>query len=163
MVVFTIHPPSYSYSKPTVVTFVIASEESIIEDTVFFMEGTKVISTEVAFVFPPDDVIKEEYNEYDIACYCVTYLREVKGLNIRGDADTIVANIGYPVVGGVVLFNYNGDHHASFISAILPNGNMILHEANKDRCQINVDRVVRQDDEFIRGYYFTNPNAIERR
>jgi len=94
---------------------------------------------------------------YDIRCFCITYIREVKGVNIRGNAENIISNVDHPLVGGVVLQKYGEIYHASFISAILPSGNMWVEEANKKSCQIT-SRVLELDDKAIYGYYFTNPN-----
>ena len=102
-------------------------------------------------------VMPQKEEEYDIACFCVTFLREIKGVNIRGNASDIRPNIDHPLVGGVVLQKYGDVYHASYISAIFPNGNLWVEEANKKPCEIT-SRVIELDDKAIYGYFFKNPN-----
>ena len=88
-----------------------------------------------------------------VECYCVTYLRERLGVNIRGDASTIIPNTDKPIIGGVVLFKYD---HASRIKLILLD-RLIVEESNYEKCT-PTERVIMKEDKDIRGYYYKNPN-----
>ena len=103
-----------------------------------------------------DDFIEEE--DTAIECLCVAWLRTVKGVNIRGNASTIPLNVDRACVGGVVIQKYGDTFHASYILAILPNGNLYLEEANKEHCKVTKGRVLEKDSDVIQGYYFKNPN-----
>ena len=76
-------------------------------------------------------------------CECVRYLREVLGINIRGDAINIQPNIEKPFVGAVILLDFDGVGHAGLTKYVLS------------------DRIIYQDSNFIRGYYFRNPNSSD--
>lgn len=88
---------------------------------------------------------------FSVECYCVTYLREVLGVNINGHAYTIEGNIFSPEVGDVILFSYETDDHAALITAKLKTGYWVK-EANFHTCQAG-ERFVSFDDPFIRGFY----------
>jgi hypothetical protein len=92
-----------------------------------------------------------------IECECVRYIRETFGVPIRGNADTIEPNTDVPITGGVVLLNYDGVFHAAYIKAELPNGNLLVEDANYEKCEVT-ERVIEKDDERIRGFWFSNPN-----
>ena len=121
----------------------------------FNAESETATSSEVVVSF-------SEPEPYNVLCSCVTYLREIKGLNIRGDAKDIKSNVDRPYVGGVVLQDINGVAHASLIVAILPNKNLLVDEANNERCKIT-ERVIVHNSTQIRGYWFSNPNSLTRR
>jgi len=104
----------------------------------------------------PTEVYLEEY---DVRCYCVAYLREVKEIPIRGNAEDIIPNVDHPLVGGVVLINYGGIAHAGLIQAILPSGAIYMESANRLPCQVTND-VISQDDPRIRGFWFRNLNTV---
>jgi len=96
-----------------------------------------------------EDIEKKTYT--DVKCFCVTYLREVLGVNIRGDAHTIPAN-SKPIKGGVVLLNTSdGSGHAALIVDFTPEGYRVK-ESNWKKCQPGT-RVIPYNDPLIRGFY----------
>ena len=103
-----------------------------------------------------DIVVKPVYIPPE--CECIRYLREVLGVPIRGNANTVKPNVDRPYVGGVVLQNLNGTAHASYIMAILPNGNLWVAEANFNKC-VSGTRVIIKDSPQITGYWFKNLNS----
>ena len=104
-----------------------------------------------------DDVELAEEN-YDIACFCVTWLREVAGIPILGNAEDITPNVDRPYVGGVILLDYDGVAHAGLITAIFPSGAIYMKSANKTKCQVT-ESVVSKDSSNIRGFWFKNING----
>lgn len=117
-----------------------------------------VLAKVIEEVIIVDDFIEE--TETPIECLCVAFLRIAKGVNIRGNADQIKMNVDRPYVGGVVIQKYGDIFHASYILAILPNGNLYLEEANKEPCKVTKGRVLDKDSTVIQGYYFKNPNLL---
>ena len=90
---------------------------------------------------------------------CVTYLREIRGIPIRGDADTITPNINEPVTGVVVIFNYNGTYHVAEVGYILIDRFQIAAESNFEHSgKESSGRVVMMNDTHIIGYRYVNPN-----
>jgi hypothetical protein len=86
-------------------------------------------------------------------CYCVTYIRENRGVDIRGDAKDMEPNyFGAPQKGDVALFRYStGSSHVAFIEAILPSGNFYVSEANFIPGEYG-ERVVMIDDPYLVGF-----------
>ena len=144
---FNIEPTPVVYKQEVLyneeVSLVTSTDIHIFTETT----STPTNSVEVVFVEPTDP-----------NCYCVTYLREVLGINIRGDAKNIIANIDEPMVGAVVLFDYG---HAAKIKYRLLD-RLIIQESNFEKCT-PTERMVMLDDPTIRGYYFANPNAIDKK
>ena len=122
---------------------------------VYIAESKSVFAKVIEII---DDFVEEQ--NVPIECLCVAFLREVKGVNIRGNAEDIETNVNQPYVGGVVIQKYGNTFHASYILAILPNGNLYLEEANKEHCKITKGRVLEKDSKAIQGYYFKNPNLL---
>ena len=120
---------------------------SVNEDSADNLQTVTPTSTEVGVSVPAE-------------CECVRYLREALGVPIKGDAHTIVPNVDGPIAGGVVLFNYNGVYHASYIKWIFPNGNFWVVEGNKEHCA-ETERPIFRDDLAIRGYWYKNPNVVQ--
>lgn len=98
-----------------------------------------------------------------VQCECVRYLREVVGIDVRGDAWTIVPNVRREnlVEGDVLLFDYGGkgkDHAAVIVSfegevdlgyATAPEF-IYIFETNYKKCTPGY-RKVRWDDPSIKG------------
>ena len=90
---------------------------------------------------------------------CVTYLREIRGIPIRGDADTIVPNLNEPIKGAAVIFNYNGIYHVAEVGYILIDRFQIEAESNfESSSKESSGRVVMMNDPHIIGYRYVNPN-----
>lgn len=90
-------------------------------------------------------------------CECVLYLRQVLGVNIHGNANTIVANLPsmYVLPGDVLLFHYEYVDHVALITAIhTVNGQTVydVSESNFHHCTPDT-RAVYADDPAIRGVY----------
>lgn len=86
-------------------------------------------------------------------CSCVLFLRERLGVDIHGDAGTIIPNIplAEASVGDVILLDYDGTGHAALITKVTGKG-FIVHEANYKHCQEG-NREVDVTRESIRGFY----------
>ena len=91
---------------------------------------------------------------YDVRCFCVTFIREKYGVNIKGDANTIKPNSS-PREGGVVLTRYNGISHVSYIEKFTQEGYLVT-ESNFKECQIT-SRVIPYNYPFIVGFYHDQP------
>jgi len=91
-------------------------------------------------------------------CECVRYIREVLGVNIKGDAHTIKSNTDIPIKGGVVLLNYDGIAHVAYVKEVLLD-RFIIQESNFKKCT-PTERVIKKNDVHITGYYFRNPNMV---
>ena len=90
---------------------------------------------------------------------CVTYLREIRGIPIRGDADTIIPNLDIPIKGVVVIFNYNGVYHVAEVGYVLLDRFIIEAESNFGLSgKESSGRIVMMNDTSIVGYRFVNPN-----
>lgn len=100
-----------------------------------------------------------------LQCECVRAIREIKGVNIRGDAWTLKPNTPlYDIhVGDVVLMKYGKVSHAAYVTAVETKGDAMddgsyytrpiaisLWEANYSDCKITT-RVLSISDEHIRG------------
>jgi hypothetical protein len=85
-------------------------------------------------------------------CFCVTYIREQRDVDIRGDAENLVPNyFGVPEKGDVILFKYpNGVSHVSFIEEVF-NGVWWVSEANFKRGK-RTERIIQFDDSAIIGF-----------
>jgi hypothetical protein len=101
-----------------------------------------------------------------VQCECVRALRELRGVNIRGDAWTIGVNkpLRNANVGDVLLFDYGGkgkDHGAliigfegetaSFQGAVGPRY-IRIWECNYDRCKCG-ERLIRWDEPELKGVF----------
>jgi hypothetical protein len=91
-----------------------------------------------------------------VECECVRWIREVKGIPIKGNANTIPRTADKPYAGGVLLMQYGNVSHAAFIVAPLP-GCILVEQANKERCKVTTE-CIPYDSKEIRGYYYANPN-----
>lgn len=90
-------------------------------------------------------------------CYCVLWLRQVKGVDVHGDAWTIQPNqpTKFARVGDVLLMDYDVGHAALITSISEPSEDKIyltITEANFHRCSVDT-RVVALSDDHIRGIY----------
>ena|SRR3990167_7865669 len=97
-------------------------------------------------------------------CFCVQYLREVHGVNIKGDAWTLKPNISrWNVdVGDVLLLQYGKVSHAALVIGFeweegrqTPTYYWIV-EANWKRCQVTSRRIAWESSE-VRGIYNPQP------
>lgn len=138
----------------------------IVSFTILFIWGSFLTSPPIYYVAaeePPLPVASdisqevEEAEEYDVRCFCVTWLREVKGLSIRGHAKDIVPNVAEPFKYGVVLIDYGDVSHAGYIEGILPNGKIYYQSANETPCEVTYNTIA-PDDPRVRGFYYRNPN-----
>lgn len=109
-----------------------------------------------AYVLIPIDV----YASSDV-CYCVLYLRQELGVDIRGNANTIKANIPVNQIkeGDVVLFSYEKVDHVALISDIIqatypsrPEIYITIEESNFHHCKKST-RTIPLNDPAIRGIY----------
>lgn len=97
-----------------------------------------------------------------VACECVRYLREIRGIPIRGNAWAIEPTHSLEMaVEGDVLLTREGPGHAAEIvgfEGIVAEDNYTrpeyiwLIEANYSRCRVGT-RKIRWDDPEIRGIY----------
>jgi len=111
-----------------------------------FTEATSSYSNSDEVVFVPEPV----------ECRCVQWLREVKGYNVKGDANTIQPNVDKPFQHGVVIQDYDGVRHVSGIKYVLLD-RLLVEESNFEKCT-PTERVIMLDDPNIVGYYYKNPN-----
>ena len=97
-------------------------------------------------------------------CECVRYIREVHGVNIKGNASTLSPNISMcnVDVGDVLLLRYGKVSHAALVIGFeweegrqTPTHFWIV-EGNYKRCQVT-SRKVKWEDENIRGIYSPPP------
>lgn len=96
-----------------------------------------------------------------VTCYCVLYLREVLGINVKGNADQIQPNV--PIqdvhVGDVVLLTYGSVGHAALVTSVqdevsLYNQRKItgftIQESNFYHCQPSMRTIGMSN---VRGIY----------
>lgn len=85
--------------------------------------------------------------------YCVKWLREEMGVNIRGDAWTIQPNVfdGTLNTGDVLLLEYGNISHASLVLGFV-DGKPAIIEANKVRGKVT-ERIIDFRSETLRGVY----------
>jgi len=97
-------------------------------------------------------------------CECVRYLREVHGVNIKGDAWSLKPNLSrWNVdVGDVLLLQYGKVSHAALIIGFeweegrqTPTHFWIV-EGNYKRCQVT-SRKIKWEDGHIRGIFSPPP------
>lgn len=70
---------------------------------------------------------------------------------VWGNADQIEANIGHPVVGGLVLFRWTPGHVA--VITEVRDKTLSIIEGNYESCQIT-EREINIDDSGIRGFRY---------
>jgi len=96
-----------------------------------------------------------------VECECIRYLREVRGLNVRGDAYTLVPNrnLANAEIRDVLLFDIGREDHGAEILGFegeqLLNGIVVprfirIIESNFKRCKVTV-RTVEWTDPSIKG------------
>ena len=91
-----------------------------------------------------------------VYCECVRYLREVLGIKIRGNADSIPVNLTEPEVGAVIKMKYPNGYHVALIKYKLID-RLVIQESNYHTCKAD-ERVIMLSDSHIVGYYYVNPN-----
>ncbi len=109
-----------------------------------------------AYVLLPIDFVHAD----SVNCECVLYLRTVLGVNIHGNADTILPNIPkqYVEAGDVVLFHYAKEDHVALIVDVIqaqpsrPEIYVTIQESNFHTCTPDT-RTISLDDLTIRGLY----------
>ena len=97
---------------------------------------------------------------YSNKCECVRWLREAQGVNIKGNAWEIYPNASMwnIDVGQVLLTQYGKVSHASLVIGFEWDEwkqtpvNIIVVEANYDRCKVGVRKIAWNSHE-IRGVY----------
>lgn len=96
-----------------------------------------------------------------VNCSCVLFLREVLGVDIHGNADTINANepINQIEPGDVLLFSYAKEDHVAVITDVIqahypsrPEVYVTIQEANFHHCKEDT-RTIPLSDAAIRGLY----------
>ena len=105
---------------------------------------------EVVFEEEPNANLPPEF-------YCIAYLRERLGVNIRGNAEDIIPNIEKPFVGAVILMNFNGIAHAGLIQYVLAD-RIIFRDSNFIEGTPRKNVMIMKNSSNIRGYFFKNPN-----
>src|SRR3990167_8536920 len=83
----------------------------------------------------------------DVRCECVSYLRIVQGVNIRGDARVQVPNTQ----------QVNAEVGEKDIGTAIVPEQLIIHEANFERCRTTT-RWIPWDDPHILGILRPNKN-----
>lgn len=126
------------------------SDEASTVPHIFFLEEKPVYE-------PPSSTS----TGFSVECFCVTWLREVKGYNVKGDADTISPNVEQPFAMGVVLLDYDGVRHVAGIKHVLID-RLLIEESNFEKCT-PTERVIMMDDPHIVGYFYKNPNVEKER
>lgn len=99
-------------------------------------------------------------NADSVSCYCVLYLREVLGVDIHGNANTIRGNVPMNQIkeGDVLLFSYDkADHVAEVLDVIQANAErpqvyVTIRESNFHRC-VPDTRTISLNDPNIRGLF----------
>lgn len=97
-----------------------------------------------------------------VLCECIRYLREIRGVDVRGDAWTIPVThkLEAATVGDVLLFDTNPDHGAEIIGTVgevlkfpyvLPEY-FLIAETNWKPCTPDV-RLVSFNDPRLKGVY----------
>ena len=128
-----------------------------------------LISLVVAACFIPIN----HANAAPVTCECIRWLREVRGVDIRGDAWTLSPTkpLKNADIGDALLFDYGGkgkDHGAQIISfegPLIDRGDYLapeyinIIEANYNRCKVSY-RKVRWDDTSIKGIYRKLPTTL---
>ena len=107
----------------------------------------------IAFLMVPASVFA-----LPVECYCVLFLRERMGVNIRGDAWTLYPNTErrFARAGDVILFDYGGvgKDHAALITGFLEpkEGDIYVKivESNFKRCKVTT-RTVSIYDPTVKG------------
>ena len=106
----------------------------------------------------PIEVVLPPREEYNIACYCVSYARMfVKDLP-RQDAKDFVANSNLQE-GEIVILDYNGTRHVA-VYEIKPEG-LLVDEANFVPCKSG-KRLIKWEelDKHLVGFYKTDINNL---
>lgn len=107
----------------------------------------------VALLFPSLTMAQNSLS--DVRCLCVGYLRQVLGINVRGDANTIQPNasIATVVEGDVLLFYYPTTrvHHAAVVTHV-KDGYLTISESNYRACTPTT-RTIHYLDPTIKGIY----------
>ncbi len=140
--IYNLNTPSYAVVNVPV--------QAVVEKIVYLKE---IESTKEEVSLPEHSICDNPYK-----C-CVTYLREIRGIPIRGDADTIIPNLNVPIKGVVVIFNYGGVYHVAEVGYVLLDRFIIEAESNFGLSgKESSGRIVMMNDESIVGYRHVNPN-----
>lgn len=92
-----------------------------------------------------------------VECQCVLYLREIMGVNIHGNADTINPNVpdNYVNTGDVILFDYPHGYHVAAVQKVWMTGETTyiqIAESNFHTCTPDV-RTILMTDPAVRGVF----------
>ena len=147
-------PAKIEYQAPYPhVTLAVADNEVYSNTVVETSEGTTTDegsnATETASLSTSGEVVS-------VYCECVRYLREVLGIKIRGNADSIPVNLTEPEVGAVIKMKYPNGYHVALIKYKLID-RLVIQESNYHTCKAD-ERVIMLSDSHIVGYYYVNPN-----
>lgn len=80
---------------------------------------------------------------------CAYFVRTVMGWAPMGDARFWKPTTSYPVVGGVVVFDYN---HVAIVAGVVGDSLALIESNYKGDKRISVGRTVKIGDESILGY-----------
>ena len=136
-------------------SFLLAFLLSFLEsEPIIYEKVDSIVITEQVKI--PEKIIQEEPVQ-DICtgpfCSCVIFLRETKGLDVRGDAEFLVPNyFGTPREGDIALFKYSsGVAHAAYVFTSFTDNAFYVHEANFKRGEYT-ERAIFTDDPFLIGF-----------
>lgn len=101
------------------------------------------------------EAVKRAEASVRVECECVRWLREVRGIDIRGHAKDLQPNVDKPYPGGVVLIEYPNTSHAGEIIGTLINGDIYYISANESECEVTYN-TIKHDSPRIRGYWYRN-------
>ena len=102
-----------------------------------------------------------------VACECVRALRELAGVNVRGDANTLVPNTTFPDIqpGDVLILRYGKVYHAALAIATQKSLEYIddesfynkavavtIQEWNYKPCKGTVRQIVASDSHIVGVY-----------
>jgi len=91
-----------------------------------------------------------------VYCECVRYMREVLGVNIKGDAGTHEPNITFLDLqyGDVVIMQYDVPHEGMYVSQ--NNDGILIKESNFRKCKESTRRI-----SFNEAVGFYRPDVVE--
>ena len=127
---------------------------SAIPATIEYKAPLVITVQEISFVKPVYAFEKERVAGVpvnEILCSCVKYARSI-GVKIPyGTNASDIPNQGTPVIGGLILLEYEGYSHVAVIQEFTDKG-FKVKESNFQPC-LKTERVISYEDIFIRGFH----------
>ena len=113
--------------------------------------GSAMTPEQAPLIDEPEPVIEVEEvsQETSIDCSCMLYIQS-RGIELFGDAKDQTPNSDVPMVGGVVLLQYNGINHAAYIESVHGTG-IKVSETNYKKCKYT-ERIILYGSPSIIGY-----------